>query len=64
MAISIKFIKSFEISIVVKLGKLDVKFSHREKGVIFLNFKSGPQSSQIWPLIFYHNIGINTNNHL
>ena len=47
MAISSKFIKSFEISIVVKLGRLDVKFSHREKDVIFLNFESEPQASQI-----------------
>ena len=47
MAISLKFIKSFEISIVVKLGKLDVKFSQREKCVIFLNLSNEPQASQI-----------------
>ena len=45
-----------------KLGKLDVKFSQREKCVIFLNFNSEPQASRIWPLTFSYNIGINTKN--
>ena len=45
-------------------GKLDVKFSQREKCVIFLNLNSEPQASRIWPLTYSRNIGINTNNHL
>ena len=41
------YIRSLEISIVVILGKLDVKISHRdrEKSVIFLSFKSEPEAS-------------------